>query len=122
MKRLAFLLVLVTGSAVTPAAASADFGSERDSSPPDSAIVGTSADAAVFDELAATAQERGSVRVIVQLTTDVPFEGALAEWNDIVDRRASILNDQSTLASALSTTGSVIDDRYTYFFRLSCIK
>ena len=111
MKRFAFLLILITGSAATPAAAAADFGSERDSSPPDSAIVGTSADAAVFEELTATAQERGSVRVIVQLTTDVPFEGALVAWNDIVDRRASILNDQNDLARALGTTGSVIDDR-----------
>jgi len=119
MKRFAFLLILITGSAVTPAAASADFGSERDSSPPDSVIVGTSADAAVFDELEATAQERGSVRVIVQLTTDVPFEGALVAWNDIVDRRTSILNDQNDLASALNTTGSVIDDRYTIVPALS---
>ena len=105
VRRSAFLLILITGSAVVPAAATAGSSSERDSSPPDSAIVGTSADAAVFDELEATAQERGSVRVIVQLTTDVPFEGALVAWNDIVDRRTSILNDQNDLASALNTTG-----------------
>jgi hypothetical protein len=101
IKRFAFLLCFAVGSVTATGAVAASPGSERDASQPDSALGSNSTEAALLDELAATTQERGSARVIVQLTTDVPFEGTLVAWNDIVDRRANILDDQNNLAGEL---------------------
>jgi len=73
IKRFAFLLCFAVGSITATGAVAASPGSERDASQPDSALGSNSTEAALLDELAAPTQERGSARVIVQLTTDVPF-------------------------------------------------